>query len=104
MSAQGLEALGLGMIVSLALLGSEIVLVGIYLSQWKRGLSRAKLEPYLVVIYLLICSSVVAGLLMFYRGEGSTTGLALQGLILISLFPNFVIIVILAVTLSRRDK
>jgi uncharacterized membrane protein len=104
MSAQGLEALGLSMIVSLALLGSEIVLVGMYLSQRKRGLSRAKLEPYLVVIYLLICISAVAGLLMFYRGEGSTTGLALQSLILISLFPNFVIIVILAVILSRRDK
>lgn len=104
MSVLGFEALGLGMIVSLALLGSEIVLVGMYLSQRKRGLSRARLEPYLVVIYLLICSSVVAGLLMFYRGEGSTTGLALQSLVLICLFPNFVIILILAVALSRRDK
>jgi hypothetical protein len=103
MSAQGFEALRLGMIVSLALLGSEIVLVGMYLSQWKKGLSRAKLEPYLAVIYLLICSSVVAGLLSFYRGERSTAGLALQSLILISLFPNFVIIVILALALACRD-
>jgi len=104
MSAQGLEALGLGMIVSLALLGSEIVLVGMYLSQWKRGLSKAKLEPYLVVIYLLICSSVAAGLLVFYRGERSTTGIALQSFIFLSLLPNFVFIVILAPTLVRRDN
>jgi hypothetical protein len=103
MTAQGLEALGIGMIVSLALLGSEIVIVGMYLSQWKRRLSRAKLEPYLIVIYLLICSSVGTGLLVFYRGETSTTRLAFQSLVLISLFPNFVILVILVFTLGRRD-
>ncbi len=104
MSAQGLEALGLGMIVSLALLGSEVVLVGMYLSQWKRGLSKAKLEPYLVVIYLLICSSVASGLLVFYRGERSATGIAFQSFIFLSLLPNFVFIVILAPTLVRRDN
>jgi len=104
MSAQGLEVLGLGMIVSLALVGSAIVIVGMYLSQWKRGLSRAKLQPYLAVIYLLICSSVATGLLVFYRGEGSTTGLVFRSLVLISLFPNFVIIVILVLTLGRFDR
>ena len=104
MSGQGLEALGLGMIVASILLGSEIVLVGMYLFQWKRGLSKAKLEPYLVVIYLLVFSSVAAGLIMFYRGERSTTGVALQNLVLMSLFPNFILIFILALTLGHRGK
>jgi hypothetical protein len=104
MSAQGPEAMEFGMIVASALLGSEFALVGMYLFQWKRGLSEAKLEPYLIVIYPLICSSVAAGLLMFYRGERSTTGIALQSLIFLSLLPNFVFIVILACTLVRRNN
>jgi hypothetical protein len=73
---------------------------------WKvmKAVVKSKLEPYLVVIYLLICSSVASGLLVFYRGERSTTGIALQSFIFLSLLPNFVFIVILAPTLVRRDN
>ncbi len=101
MDAQELEALGLGMIISLGLLASEMFLVAMYLSQWRKGASRAKLQPYLVAIYFLICLSIAAGLLAFYRGEGSTPKPALQALALVSLFPNFVIIVVIVLTYVR---
>ena len=100
--AQELEVFGLGMIISLALLASEIFLLGMYLSQWKRGVSTRKLQPYLVMIYVSMFCSLGAGFLTFYRGEEYTVGLAFQGLVLISLFPNFVILVIVALTLALR--
>jgi len=102
--AQELEVFGLGMIISLALLASEISLLGMYLSQWKRGVSTTKLQPYLVMIYVCMCCSLAAGFLTFYRGERYTVGLAFQGLVLISLFPNFVILVIIALTLALRSR
>jgi len=103
LAAQELEALGLSLIISLAVLASEILLVGMYLSAWRRGLSRKKLEPYLVLLYFLICCSIAVGFVSFYRGEASTVKLASQALVLISLFPNFVIIVILILSLGLHD-
>ncbi len=79
-----------------------IVLVGMYLPQWKRELGKAC--TYLLVIYPLICSSVAAGLLLFYREERSTTRIVLQSFIFLSLLPNFIFIVILVPTLVRREK
>jgi cation transporter-like permease len=96
-SAQELEALGLGMTISLALLASTIFLLGTYLSQWKRGVTRAKLEPYVALIISLVCSSIAMGFLAFYLPR-FTVKLALQAFVVVSLFPNFVILLILALT------
>ena len=105
MDAQELETLGLGMIISLGLLVSEIFLVAMYLAQWRKGLSRAKLQPHLLAIYLLICFSVAAGLLEFYRGESSTPKSALQALVLVSLLPSFIIVVVIILTyVHGRDE
>ena len=70
--AQELEVFGLGMMISSALLAAEILLLGMYLSQWKRGVSTTKLQPYLVMIYVSMCCSLGAGFLTFYRGEQYT--------------------------------
>jgi hypothetical protein len=91
------------MIASLAILAAEIVLVGMYLSQWRKGVSTTRLEPLLMMIYFLMSSSIVAGFFSFYRGEGATARLPLQSLVLISLLPNFVILLILVHTLGLRD-
>jgi len=96
-SAQELEALGLGLIVSLVLLASTIFLLAMYLSQRKRGASRAKLDPYMALIILLVCFSIAVGFVAFYLPR-STLKLGLQAFVALSLFPNFVILLILALT------
>ena len=55
--AQELEALGLAIMISLAMLASEILILGVYLSALRRRTSRQKLGPYLMILYLLICCS-----------------------------------------------
>jgi hypothetical protein len=97
LSAQELESLGLGLTVSLALLASTIFLLGMYLSQWKRGVSRAKLEPYVALIILLVCFSIAVGFVAFYLPR-FTLKLALQAFVAVSLLPNFLILLVLALT------
>jgi nucleoside recognition membrane protein YjiH len=90
-----LEALGLGIMISLAMLASEILILGVYLSALRRRTSRQKLEPYLVILYLLICCSTAIGLVSFHGGQASNLKTATQALVLVCLIPNFVIIFIL---------
>lgn len=97
---QEMEALGLSVMVSLAVLVLEIAILGMYLSAFRRKTSRQKLEPYLVILYLLICCSTAAGFLIFYGGEASNFKTATQNLVLVCLVPNFAIIFILIHTLG----
>jgi len=100
LAAQELEALGLGVIVSLVVLVLQIAILGMYLSAFRRKTTRQKLEPYLVVLYLLICCSTALGFLVFYGGAASNFKTATQTLVLMYLIPNFAIIFILIHTLG----
>jgi len=81
--------------ISLAMLALEVLVLGMYLSALRRRTSRKKLEPYLMILYLLICCSTAVGFLVFYRGEASNVKAATQALVLVCLIPNFAIILIL---------
>ena len=98
-----MEALGLGIMISLAMLASEILILGLYLSALRRRTSRRKLEPYLMILYLLICCSTAVGLVSFYRGEASNLNTATRALALVCLIPNFIIIFILIHSLGFYD-
>ena len=102
MAAQEFEALGLGVMISLAVLVLEIAILAMYLSALRRKPSRQKLEPYLMILYLLICCSTAVGLLVFYGGEGSNFRAATQALVIVCLIPNFAIIFILMHSLGFR--
>jgi hypothetical protein len=90
-----LEAFGLGIMISLAMLALEVLVLGMYLSALRRRTSRKKLEPYLMILYSLICCSTAIGLVSFYRGQASNFKTATQALVLVCLIPNFAIILIL---------
>lgn len=81
--------------ISLAMLVLEIAILAMYLSALRRKPSRQKLEPYLMILYLLICCSTALGFLVFYGGEASKVKAATQTLVLACLIPNFIIIFIL---------
>jgi hypothetical protein len=93
--AQELEALGLDIMISVAMLVAEILTLGMYLSALRKRITRRKLEPYLMMLYLLICCSTAVGLVSFYGGEAASVKTATQALVLVCLIPNFVIIFIL---------
>ncbi|MGA2240125.1 MAG: hypothetical protein ABSG74_13035 [Candidatus Bathyarchaeia archaeon] len=95
MAAQEFEALGLGVMISLAMLVLEIAILAMYLSALRRKPCGQKLEPYLMILYLLICCSTAVDFLIFYRGEASNVKAATQTLVVICLIPNFAIIFIL---------
>ena len=95
MAAQEFEALGLGVMISLAVLVLEIAILAMYLSALRRKPSRQKLEPYLMILYLLICCSTAVGFLVFYGGKAFNFKAATQALVAVCLIPNFVIIFIL---------
>jgi membrane protein YdbS with pleckstrin-like domain len=81
--------------ISLAMLAFEILILGIYFSALRKRTSRQKLQPYLIVLYLLICCSTAVGLVSFYRGETSNFKTATQVLVMICLIPNLAIIFVL---------
>ena len=95
MAAQEFEALGLSIMISLAMLVLEIAILAMYLSALRRKPSRQKLEPYLIILYLLICCSTAVGFLVFYGGEASNFKASGQALVVVCLIPNFAIIFIL---------
>jgi amino acid transporter len=102
LAAQEFEALGLGVMISLTMLVLEVAILAMYLSALRRKPSRQKLEPYLMILYLLICCSTAVGLLVFYGGEGSNFRAATQALVIVCLIPNFAIIFILMHSLGFR--
>jgi amino acid transporter len=95
LAAQEFEAFGLGVMISLAMLVLEIAILAMYLSALRRKPSRQKLEPYLMILYLLICCSTAVGFLVFYGGKASNFKAATQALVVVCLIPNFAIIFIL---------
>jgi amino acid transporter len=100
LAAQEFEALGLGVMISLAMLVLEVAILAMYLSALRRKHSRQKLEPYLMILYLLICCSTAVGFIVFYGGEASNFKAATQALVVVCLIPNFAIIFILIHTLG----
>ena len=98
-----MEALELSIMISLTMLAFEIPILGVYLSGLRKRTSRQKLQPYLMVLYLLICCSTAVGLVSFYRGEAPNFKTATQALVLECLIPNFVIIFVLIHSLGLYD-